>query len=108
MALVWAAVTAEYVGAGLLAYFSAALLGVLCAGAAMSAAGSPRGGVLAQRVRLLSVLLALLGAGLGFLLEGTYDALSLNVDVLVPYAITAAAAWQWNAPPKAQKKRTKR
>jgi hypothetical protein len=103
MALVWAAVTAEYVGAGLLSYFSAALLGVLCAGAAMSAAGSPRGGVLARQVRVTAVPLAVLGAGLGFLLEGTYGALSLNIDVLVPYAITAAAAWQWNAPPKGKK-----
>lgn len=105
MALAWAAVTSEYVGAGFLSWFSAALLGVLCAGAAMSAAGSPRGGALAQRVRFTAVPLAVLGAGLGFLLEGTYDALSLNVDVLVPYAITAAAAWLWNAPPKPKKKR---
>lgn len=108
MSLVWAAVTAEYVGAGYLSYFSAALLGVLTAGAAMSAAGSPRRGVLARQVRLAGVLLALLGAGLGYQLEGTYGALSLNhVDVLLPYAITAGAAWLWNAPPKPKKKRKK-
>jgi hypothetical protein len=108
MALVWAYVTAEYVGAGFLSYFSAALLGVLCAGAAMSAAGSPRGGVLARRVRVIGVVAAVLGAGLGFLLEGTYAALSADIDVLVPYAITVGAAWLWNAPPKSKKKRTKR
>lgn len=103
-ALVWASVTAEYVGAGLFQYFSPALLGILTAGAAMSAAGSPRKGALAQQVRVAGSVLSLLGAGLGFQLEGTYRAVSLHATVLVPYVITVAAAWLWNAPPKPKRK----
>jgi hypothetical protein len=104
MAVAWAYVTAEYVGAGLFQYLSPVLLGILCAGAAMSAAGSPRSGVLAQRVRLAGAVWSLLGAGLGFLLEGTYEPASLHVHVLLPYVIAVAAAWLWNAPPKAKKR----
>jgi hypothetical protein len=100
-AVAWGYVTAEYVGAGYFAYLSPAVLGVLCGGAATSAAGSPRPGPLLQRVRLAAVLLALLGSGLGFVLEGTYGVLSASTDVLVPYAITVAAAWLWTSPPRA-------
>jgi hypothetical protein len=107
-AIAWAYVTAEYVGAGYFQYFSPALLGILCAGAAMSAAGSPRRGVLAQRIRYVGAVCALLGAGLGFMLEETYQPLSSHTDVLVPYVIAVAAAWLWNAPPKAKKKAVSR
>ncbi|MCW2542470.1 MAG: hypothetical protein JWM40_22 [Frankiales bacterium] len=102
-AVAWAYVTAEYVGAGYFQYFSPALLGILCAGAAMSAASSPRRGVLAQRIRYVGAVCALLGAGLGFLLEQTYAPWSLRADVLVPYVIAVTAAWLWNAPPKPKK-----
>ncbi|MGZ6825887.1 MAG: hypothetical protein ACXVGH_03770 [Mycobacteriales bacterium] len=98
----WGYVTAEYVGADLFQYLSPAVLGVLCGGAATAAAGSPRSGPLVLRVRQLSVLLAVLGSALGFVLEGTYGALSSSPDVLVPYAIAAAAAWLWTAPPRSK------
>jgi hypothetical protein len=98
-AIAWGYVTAEYVGADLFKYLSPAVLGVLCGGAATAAAASPRRGRLATRVRLLAVLYAVLGAGLGFLLEGTYEPVSGNIEVLLPYAIAAAAAWFWTAPP---------
>jgi hypothetical protein len=77
---------------------------VLCGGAATAAAGTPRRGVLSTRVRQLSVLWAVLGSALGFVLEGTYDALSSRADVLVPYVIAAAAAWVWTAPPRQAKR----
>ncbi len=103
-AVAWGYVTAEYVGADLFKYLSPAVLGVLCGGAATAAAASPRRGRLATRVRVLSVLYAVLGAGLGFLLEGTYAPVSGNLDVLLPYAISAAAAWFWTAPPGTKKR----
>jgi hypothetical protein len=99
-AISWGYVTAEYVGAGLFGYLSPAVLGVLCGAAATAAAGSPRSGQLLRRVRLVAVLLALLGAGLGFVLEGTYGVLSASPDVLLPYVISGAAAWLWTAPPR--------
>jgi hypothetical protein len=102
-AVAWGYVTAEYVGSELFQYFSPAILGVLCGGAATAAAGTPRRGPLSNQVRLLSVVYSLLGAALGFRLEGTYDVLSTRSDVLVPYAIAAAAAWLWTAPPRRAK-----
>lgn len=102
-AVAWGYVTAEYVGADLFKYLSPAVLGILCGGAATAAAGTPGPGVLGTRVRLLSVVYAVLGSALGFLLEGTYEVLSTSVDVLVPYAIAVAAAWLWTAPPRRSK-----
>jgi hypothetical protein len=99
----WGYVTAEYVGSELFQYLSPAILGVLCGGAATAAAGTPRRGPLSNHVRLVSVLYSVLGAALGFLLEGTYDVLSTRSTVLVPYAIAAAAAWLWTAPPRRAK-----
>ena len=72
----------------------------MCGGAATAAAGTPGPGVLSNRVRLVAVLFAVLGSALGFVLEGTYGALSAHLDVLVPYAIAAGAAWLWTAPPR--------
>ncbi len=103
-AIAWGYVTSEYVGAELFAYLSPAVLGVLCGGAATAASGSPAAGALSNRIRLVCVLYALLGTAFGFVLEGTYGALSASTDVLIPYAIAAAAAALWTTPPK---KRTK-
>lgn len=100
----WGYVTAEYVGADLFQYLSPAVLGVLCGGAATAAAAGPRRPPLLTQVRLVAVLFAVLGSALGFVLEGTYSALSSSPDVLVPYVITAAAAWLWTAPPRARSK----
>jgi len=96
----WGYVTSEYVGADLFKYLSPAVLGVLCGGASTAAARNPGRGVLSNRVRLVAAVYALLGTALGFLLEGTYQPLSLSTEVLLPYAITVAAAWLWTAPPR--------
>ena len=96
----WGYVTAEYVGAEVLQYLSPAVLGVLCAAAATAAAGSPGVGRLAVLVRWLAVLYAVLGTALGFVLDGSYPALSGSPHVLLPYAIAAAAAWLWTARPR--------
>ena len=99
-AVAWGYVTAEYVGAELFQYLSPAVLGFLCGGAATAAARHPRGGILGARIRQVAVLYAVLGSGLGFVLEGTYDPVSGSPDVLIPYVIAAAAAWLWTAPPR--------
>lgn len=99
-AIAWGYVTAEYVGAELFQYLSPAVLGFICGAAATAAAGHPRGGILNARMRQVAVLYAILGCGFGFALEGTYDPVSGSPDVLIPYAISAAAAWLWTAPPR--------
>lgn len=93
-------VVAEYVQAEGFQYAAPVILGVMCGYAASAAAGNPRAGVLANRVRLVSAVFALLGTALGFVLEGTYDALSTSTDVWVPYVLAVAAAWVWTTPPK--------
>lgn len=93
-------VNAEYVGAPIFQYLAPAVLGVLCGGGATAAAATPRTGTLSTRVRAVSTVYAVLGSALGFVLEGTYAAISTSFDVLLPYAIAAAAAWFWTAPPK--------
>ena len=102
-AIAWGYVTAEYVGADLFQYLSPAVLGILCGGAATAAAGTPGPGVLCSRVRWLAAGYAVLGSALGFVLEGTFSALDVRLDVLIPYAIAAAAAWLWTAPPRRPK-----
>lgn len=103
-AILWGYVTSEYVGAEWFQYLSPAFLGVLCGGTATAAARNPAPGVLSNRIRLVSVLYALLGTSFGFVLEGTYPALSTSSDVLIPYAIAAAAAALWTTPPKKKQK----
>lgn len=100
VAVAWAYVTSEYVGADVFKYLSPGVLGILCGGAATAAAGSPRRGQLGTLVRSGSVLFAVLGSALGFVLEGTYSATSTHVDVLLAYLIAAAAAWLFTAPPR--------
>ena len=103
VAIGWAYVTSEYVGSDVFQYLSPGVLGILCGGAATAAAATPRRGRLATRVRAIGVLYAVLGSGLGFLLEGTYRPDQLTGDVLIAYAIAALAAWVWAAPPKTQR-----
>lgn len=98
-AIGWGYVTAEYVGADVFQYLSPAVLGILCGGAATAAAGTPGRGVLSSRIRVVASAFSVLGSALGFVLEGTYAATSTQLDVLLPYAIAAAAAWLWTAPP---------
>lgn len=99
VAVLWGFVQAQYVQAELFQFLSPAVLGVLAGGAATWAAGSPTG-ALGRQVRLVAVLYAVLGCAFGFVKEGTFTVYAANVDVLVPYAIAAAATWLWTTPPK--------
>ena len=95
-------VVAQYVQAELFEYLAPLVLGLLCGFAATSAAGGPRRGVLASRVRLVTTGYALLGTALGFVLEGTFGVFSADLDVLLPYVVAAAAAWVWATPPRSR------
>ena len=97
-------VVAEYVQAEGFQYAAPVILGLMCGWAATSAAGSPGPGVLANRVRLVCVVYALLGTALGFVLEGTYGVFSTASDVWLPYLGAVAAAWLWTTPPKRRRK----
>lgn len=89
----------------MLQYFAPAVLGVVCAAAAVAAAGHPRKGQLSLRVRTAAATYAVLGLAWGFQLDGTFAATATDpTAVLLPYLITAAAAWLWGAPPRARKK----
>lgn len=101
VALLWGKVTSEYIGAPTFQYLSPAVLGVLCGGAATSAARVPvLRSRLGLRVRLIGVLAAVVGVAYGVLDEGTHHPLSSSSQVLVPYAIAAAASFLWTQPPR--------
>jgi hypothetical protein len=102
-AVTWGFVEAQYVQAGVFQFLAPLVLGAFTGGVATWAAQHPTG-VQLQRVRLLSVLYALLGCGFGFVLEGTFGVFSGSVDVLVPYALAAGGCWLWTTPPKKAKK----
>lgn len=93
-------VTQQYVEATWLQYFAPAVLGVVCASAAVAASGHPRPGRLAQQVRAAAALYALAGVANGFVLEASHAPTSADPVVLVPYALAAGAAWLWAAPPR--------
>ena len=100
-ALVAGLVLAEYPGSPVFQYAAPAIGGAAVGAAATAGAGEPRGAVL-QRVRLVAVLYAVLAAGFGFVLDGTYDVLDAEPAVLVPYLVAALAAWLWTRPPRAR------
>ena len=92
------AVAAQYVGAELFAYLTPFVVGVLVAAAAQAAAGGPRTGPLAQRVRVVAGAYAVLGVALGFVLErseGVFAARSL-----LPYVAAVVGVVVWTLPPK--------
>lgn len=92
-------ITAQYVGSEVFQYLAPAVVGIACGAAATAAAGEPRGPVL-QRVRVVSVVYAVLAVAFGFVLEGRYDVLEPDVAVLAPYLVAGVACWLWTAPPK--------
>ncbi|MCU1692729.1 MAG: hypothetical protein JWM64_1820 [Frankiales bacterium] len=93
-------VVSEYVGAGLFAYVTPFLLGVLAGEAAQRAVGTVRPDA---RTRGTAAVLAVAGTSVGFLLEGSAGLLSGSV--LSSYACAAAGALLWTAPPKARARR---
>lgn len=100
VALLGGVVAAEYVDAQLFAYLTPFVVGVLTGAAAQSAAGSPRTGPAATRVRLVAVVYALLGVGLGFALEQSKSA--LESSTLLPYLAAVAGVVLWTLPPKSR------
>jgi hypothetical protein len=98
VALLGGVVAAQYVGAGLFAYLTPAVVGVLCGAAAQAAAGGPRRGDLALAVRALACLYAVLGVAFGFVLERSVDPLASAT--LLPYACAVLGVVLWTSPPK--------
>lgn len=88
-------VVSEYVGAGLFAYVTPFLLGVLTGEAVQRAAATTRPD---PPLRALAAGLALAGTAVGFLLEGSTGLLSS--PVLPSYAAALAGAVLWTTPPK--------
>lgn len=101
----WSFVAAEYIGAGAFQYLAPALLGILAGGAAVAAASNPRPGPLLQRIRITSVVCAVLGVGVGFLVASPFDRPPLELQTVLPYLIAGAAAWYWTGPPKPRKRK---
>lgn len=91
-------VSAQYVGAELFAYLAPLVVGVVCGAAAQAAAGGPRRGTTAVRVRAVAAACAVLGVGLGLLLEGSEQPVSSAAAL--PAALAVVGAVVWTAPPR--------
>jgi hypothetical protein len=82
-------------------YLGPFVVGVICGGAATRAAGTDGPDRIGTAVRGLAALMAVLGVGLSFMLEGSRHVLSYSPGVLVPYAAAVAGAVLWTIPPRA-------
>ena len=91
-----APVWAQYVGAGVMGLLVPVVLGVLTGAAGASAARSDGRGRAGAAVRAAAVVWALLGTGLGLLLEGSRDPLS--TAALLPAGLAALGAVLWTQP----------
>lgn len=100
VALLGGVVAAEYVDAQLFAYLTPFVVGVLTGAAAQAAAGSPRTGPAAMRVRVVAGVYAVLGVALGFALERSKDA--FESSTLLPYLAAVAGVVLWTLPPKSR------
>jgi hypothetical protein len=100
--LVGGVIGSEYVGATVFEYLGPFVVGVVCGGAATRAAGTDGRGPTGQRVRAVAAAIAVLGVGIGFLLEESLDALSLSLDVVLPYVAAVAGALLWTMPPRSR------
>lgn len=105
VALLGGAVTQQYVQAPWLELFAPAVLGVVCAAAAVTAARHPRPGRLAQQVRVVCAVCAALGVAWGVQLDGSFEPVDTDRSVWLPYLIAAVAAFFWAAPPRPRKKK---
>ena len=93
-------VSSEYIGAPYFAYIAPFLVGVLCGAVMLRAAGSTGAGQLGRRVRLLTVVYAVLGVGVGFkLVPGGGSAWHPVLEVAPAYvcAVLGAVLWTWPA-----------
>lgn len=100
-ALLGGLVAAEYVDAQAFAYLTPAVVGAGVGAAAQAASGTGRAAARTRagaQVRVLAAVLAVLGVALGFVLEGSRSPLAAGA--LVPYALAAAGAVLWTAPPR--------
>lgn len=93
-------VASEYVGATVFSYLGPFVVGVVCGGAALKAAGTDGRGRFGARVRGIGALYALLGVALSFVDEQSQHVLSLRLDVLGGYAAAIAGALLWTMPPR--------
>ena len=101
VALLGGIVASQYVGAELFAYLTPFVVGVLVAVAAQAASGAPRTGPVARRLRRLACAYAVLGVGLGFVLEQSEGPFAAGA--LLPYAAAVAGVVVWMLPPKRQR-----
>jgi len=90
-------INSEYIGSDFFAYVAPAIAGVATGAAAAAAAPGRR---VLRLVRIVGVFFGVAAVALGFVVEGSYDPTDLRTEVLVPYALAAAAAWLWTAPPR--------
>ena len=97
-ALLGGLVAAQYVDAELFAYLTPFVVGVVCGAAAQAAAGGAKRGPTALRVRAAATLCAVLGVGLGMLLEGSHPPVSSAT--LVPALLAVTGAVLWTMPPR--------
>jgi hypothetical protein len=91
-------VAAQYVGAELFAYLTPFVVGVVCGASAQAAAGGPRRGTTAVRVRAAAAACAVLGVGLALLLE--QSSRPLSSAAVVPAALAIAGSVFWTMPPR--------
>lgn len=102
-ALLGGLVAAQYVDAELFALLAPAVVGAACGASAQAASrvlrGRERGrGPVSRAVRAVACVAAVLGVGLGFLLEGSRDPVSSGA--VVPLAVAVAGCLLWTAPPR--------
>jgi hypothetical protein len=103
VALVGGPIGSEYVGATIFEYLGPFVVGMICGGAATRAAHTNGRDQLGKAVRAVAAVLAVLGVGFSFVLEKSQDVLSVDPDVLLPYAAAVAGALLWTMPPRARK-----
>jgi hypothetical protein len=104
-------ISSEYVGAGIVGYAVPMFVGILVSIAAEAGAGPRRG----PRLRYLAILYSVLAIAIGlhdprasgsvFVARNNVLPLPEVMQALLLYAVAAAAAWLWTAPPRVVRKK---